>query len=214
MNKKLKIFVADDHPLLLEGLLYMLKKRENFIIVGQAADGQEALKKIRELNPDIAILDIQMPKLDGLEVSKIILKEKIQTKIIILTMFKDEELIKKVINLGIKGYVLKENAVNDIVNCIESVAEDKFFISPQVSDILLKLKQNEKKTDEDILTTSERKILDLIALEKSSKEIAEELYISVKTVENHRSNICKKLGITGNSALLKYALKTKSSVSK
>lgn len=214
MNTKLKIFVADDHPLLLEGLLYMLKSRENFLIVGQAADGKEALKKIRELNPDIAILDIQMPKLDGLEVSKIILKEKLGTKIIILTMFKDEELIKKVINLGIKGYVLKENAVNDIVNCIESVADGKFFISPQVSDILLKQKQNEKKTDEDILTTSERKILDLIALEKSSKEIADELFISVKTVENHRSNICKKLGITGNSALLKYALKTKSSGSK
>lgn len=214
MNTKIKIFVADDHPLLLEGLLFMLKNRENFLIVGQAADGQEALKKIRELNPDIAILDIQMPKLDGLEVSKIILKEKLQTKIIILTMFKDEELIKKVINLGIKGYVLKENAVNDIVNCIDRVAEDKFFISPQVSDILFKQKQNEKKTVEDILTISERKILDLIALEKSSKEIAEELYISVKTVENHRSNMCKKLGITGNSALLKYALKTKSSVRK
>ncbi len=209
MNKKLKILIADDHPLLLEGLFYMLNKREDFQIIGQAANGLEALKIVREIKPDIAILDIQMPKLDGFEVSKIIIQEKLPTKIIFLTMFKDVELIKKVIDLGIKGYVLKENAVNDIVNCIESVAEGKFFISPQVSDILLNQKEKKKKEEDDLLTPSEKKIIDLIALDKSSKEIAEELFVSVKTIENHRSNICKKLGITGNSALLKYALKNK-----
>ena len=209
MNKKLKILIADDHPLLLEGLFYMLNKREDFQIIGQAANGLEALKVVREIKPDIAILDIQMPKLDGFEVSKIIIQEKLPTKIIFLTMFKDVELIKKVIDLGIKGYVLKENAVNDIVNCIESVAEGKFFISPQVSDILLNQKEKKKKEEDDLLTPSEKKIIDLIALDKSSKEIAEELFVSVKTIENHRSNICKKLGITGNSALLKYALKNK-----
>ena len=148
-----------------------------------------------------------MPKLDGFDVAKIVLREKHTTKIIFLTMFKDPELIKKVVELGIKGFVLKENAINDIVNCIESVAGDKFFISPQVSDILFKQKDKKKKQEDDILTPSEQKIVNLIAHGKGSKEIAEELFVSIKTIENHRSNICKKLGITGNSALLKYALK-------
>lgn len=209
MNESLRIIVADDHPLLLEGLIFMLGKKENFKIVGQASNGVDALKLIRELKPDIAILDIQMPKLDGFEVSKIVFNENLPAKIIFLTMYKDEELINKVISLGVKGYVLKENAVNDIVTCIESVADDKFFISPQVSAIVLKQKTAKKKSEGELLTPSEKRIIDLIALDKNSKEIAEELFISVKTVENHRSNICKKLGITGNSALLKYALKNK-----
>ncbi|MDP1994774.1 MAG: response regulator transcription factor [Ignavibacteria bacterium] len=203
----MKIIIADDHPLLRQGLVFILNKNEDFKIVGQAADGQEALDLIRELKPDIAILDVQMPKLDGFDVAKIVLREKHATKIIFLTMFKDPELIKKVVELGIKGFVLKENAINDIVNCIESVAGDKFFISPQVSDILFKQKDKKKKQEDDILTPSEQKIVNLIAQGKGSKEIAEELFVSIKTIENHRSNICKKLGITGNSALLKYALK-------
>jgi len=207
MSDKLKIIIADDHPLLRQGLVFILNKNEDFKIVGQAADGQEALDLIRELKPDIAILDVQMPKLDGFDVAKIVLREKHTTKIIFLTMFKDPELIKKVVELGIKGFVLKENAINDIVNCIESVAGDKFFISPQVSDILFKQKDKKKKQEDDILTPSEQKIVNLIAHGKGSKEIAEELFVSIKTIENHRSNICKKLGITGNSALLKYALK-------
>ena len=209
MNKKIKVIVADDHPLLRQGLLFILNKNENFNIIGQASNGQEALDLIREHKPDIAILDIQMPKLDGFEVAKTVIKEKIEVEIIFLTMFKDAELIKKVIDLGIKGYVLKENAVNDIVNCVESVADGKFFISPQASDILLSQKKEKKKSENELLTPSEKRILILITQDKSSKEIAEELFLSVKTIENHRSNICKKLGITGNSALLKYALKNK-----
>jgi DNA-binding NarL/FixJ family response regulator len=207
MTDQIKVIIADDHPLLMQGLIYVLNKNESIKIIGEAEDGEKALTLIRNLKPDLAILDIQMPKIDGFEVAKTILKEKMLTKIIVLTMFKDEELINKVIELGIKGYVLKENAVIDILNCIKSVMDDKFFISPQASDIYIKQREKKKKNEDDALTPSEEKILNFIAASKSSKEIAEELFISVKTVENHRSNICKKLGITGNSALLKYALK-------
>lgn len=207
MGNKLKIIVADDHPLLNQGLLYVLSKKENYEIVGNANEGNSALELIRNLKPDIAILDVRMPNIDGFEIAKIAFKENIPTKIIFLTMFKEEEFVKKVIEFGVRGYVLKENAITDIVNCIEAVNEGKLFLSPQISEILLSA---DSINELDVLTTSEKNILDLIALEKSSKEIAEALSVSIKTVENHRSNICKKLKITGNSALLKYALQHKS----
>lgn len=208
MENKLKIIIADDHPLLKQGLLYVLSKKEDYEIVGNANEGNSALELIRNLKPDIAILDVRMPSIDGFEIAKIVFDEKIPTKIIFLTMFKEEEFVKKVIEFGVRGYVLKENAITDIVNCIEAVKEGKLFLSPQISEILLSV---DSKNELDILTTSEKNILDLIALEKSSKEIAEELSISLKTVENHRSHICKKLNVTGNSALLKYALQNKRS---
>ncbi|MEW6194311.1 MAG: response regulator transcription factor [Bacteroidota bacterium] len=207
MAEKLRIILADDHPLLIQGLAQVLSKKENLQIVGQAVDGESALGLIRNLKPDIAILDVQMPQPDGFEIAKIISREKLPTKIIFLTMFKEEAFIKKVIELGVKGYILKESAVTDIAKCIDAVAEDKFFLSPQVSNVLLSQSSKTKKQSENKLTPAETKILSLIGKGKSSKEIAGELFISIKTVENHRTNICKKLGITGNSALLKYALK-------
>ena len=206
MENKLKIIIADDHPLLKQGLLFVLSKKEHFEIVGQADEGNSALMLIRDLKPDIAILDVKMPNLGGLEIAKIVFHENLPTKIIFLTMFSEEEFVREVIELGVKGYVLKENAVMDIVNCVEAVADGKFFLSPQISAMLL---ENSSKNDLSPLTNSEKKILNLITDEKNSKQIADELFISIKTVENHRSNICKKLGITGNSALIKYALQTK-----
>lgn len=207
MTEQLKIILADDHPLLIQGLAQVLSKRDNLQIIGQAVDGGGALDLIRNLKPDIAILDVQMPKPDGFEIAKIVAGEKLSTKIIFLTMFKEEAFIKKVIELGVKGYILKESAVTDIVKCVDAVADDKFFLSPQVSNVLLNQSGKAKNLSTNKLTPSETNILSLIGKGKSSKEIADELFISIKTVENHRTNICKKLGITGNSALLKYALR-------
>ena len=204
MKNKVRIIIADDHPVLSEGLVSVLNKREGMEIIGLAIDGEEALNLIRKYKPDIAILDVQMPKPDGFEVAQIVISEKLPTKIIFLTMFKEEDFIKKAIDLGIKGYILKESAVIDIIKCIAAVENDKFFLSPQVSDVLLSY--TNKKENEEELTSSEKKILLLIGKGKGSKEIAEELSVSIKTVENHRSHICKKLGITGNSALLKYSM--------
>lgn len=213
MNKKLRIIIADDHPLFSQGVIQVLSTRKNLEVIGQAENGKAALELIRRELPDIAILDVQMPELDGFEVAKIVRNEKLSTKIIFLTMFNQESFIKKVFEIGVKGYILKDSAVTDILKCIDAVSEDNFYLSPQVSHFLLTMNVKEKPTTKDELTQSEKRILRLIGQGKSSKEIAEELFISIKTVENHRSNICKKLNITGNSALLKYALKLTSTLS-
>jgi DNA-binding NarL/FixJ family response regulator len=211
MSKKTKIVIADDHPILSQGVIQILSTREDLEIVGQAENGKAALDLIRRLSPDIAILDVQMPVMDGFEVAKIVKNEKLPTKIIFLTMFNEESFIKKVFEIGVKGYILKESAVIDIHKCIDSVLEDNFYISPQASHFLLSMNIKTKSAGKEELTQSEKRIIKLIGKGKSSKEIADELFISYKTVENHRSNICKKLGITGNSALLKYALSSTTS---
>ncbi|MDP3582979.1 MAG: response regulator transcription factor, partial [Ignavibacteria bacterium] len=193
--------------------IQVLSTRKNLEVIGQAENGKAALELIRRELPDIAILDVQMPEMDGFEVAKIVRNEKLSTKIIFLTMFNQETFIRKVFEIGVKGYILKDSAITDILKCIDAVSEDNFYLSPQVSHFLLTMNVKEKPTTKDELTQSEKRILKLIGQGKSSKEIAEELFISIKTVENHRSNICKKLNITGNSALLKYALKLTSTLS-
>lgn len=210
MNNKIRIIIADDHPILTQGVSQILSTKDNLEIIGQATDGKTALEIIRKDKPDLAILDVQMPVMDGFEVAKIVKQENLETKIIFLTMFNEEAFIKKVFEIGIKGYILKESAVIDILKCIDAVSQGNYYLSPQVSHFLLNMNSREKPVLKDELTPSEKNILSLIGKGKSSKEIAEELFISSKTVENHRSNICKKLGITGNSALLKYALRTTS----
>lgn len=205
MNKNIKIVIADDHPLLRQGLAQILSMHTHLKLVGEASNGMEAMTLVQSEKPDIIILDVQMPIMDGFEVAKIIQKDHLPTKIIFLTMFKEEEFIRNVFKLGIKGYILKESALLDIVNCIEAVMNDNYFLSPQVSHLILT--QPKVEEDKSGLTKTEREILKMIGKGKSSKEIAEELFNSQKTIENHRSNICKKLGITGNSALLKYALR-------
>lgn len=211
MNGKIKIIIADDHPLLRQGLISILSQQENIEILGEAADGATALRLIKELKPGIAVLDVQMPEPNGYKVAQIITSEQPQTKIIFLTMFNEEAFVKKAFNLGVRGYILKENAILDIAKCISAVAEGRTYLSPQVSELLLKKETKSVPTENEILTPSELKILKLIGEDKSSKEIADELFLSLKTVGNHRNNICKKLGITGNSALVKYALKQKQS---
>ena len=217
MNREIKLFIADDHPIFRDGLKSLIEKDARMKIVGEAGDGAETLAKLAQSGADIAILDIDMPNGDGFEVAQNIRAQNLSTEIIFLTMHKDEHFLNKALDLDVKGYLIKESAVTDIINCIKSVAEGKIFISPAISGLLLKrIKRAEKVKDTteylESLTATERRILTLIAEYKTSREIGDELFVSFRTVENHRANIARKLDLKGSHALIKFALENKSSL--
>lgn len=210
MDKQTKILLADDHALIRKGLRQVLAAEPDFHIM-EAENGEEALKLIREQNPHIAILDIEMPKMTGFDVAKRIHNEGISVNVVFLTMFKDEALFNNAMDIGVKGYVLKENTVSEILRCVKSVLEGKHYLSPEISDFLIRRNSKFTNTATDnlgihLLTPAERNILKLLATMKTSQKMAEELGISVKTVQNHRNNICNKLEISGAHALLKFAV--------
>jgi len=201
-----RVFNADDHPMLLKGIIDLIRNTEGLEWVGSAGDGREALAKIRNLNPDIAILDIEMPYMNGLEVAKTLIAEGCETGIILLTLFKEESFLRNAISTGVKGYLLKESSEKEILDCIESVSKGQIYVNPKLTHILLDSKAKEHQIF-DILSKQELNILKLIASHKTSAEIADMLFISPKTVGNHRSNITKKLELSGEqNSLLKWAL--------
>ncbi len=210
MANNIRVFIADDHPIFLAGLLSVIGRREDIEICGQAANGNDALAFIRALKPDVALLDIQMPGMDGIKVAEACLKENPAQKIILLTMFNDENLVRRAFNTGVMGFVLKENAVSQITFAIDAVAANGVYLSPQLTKVLAHRPEKKDSARDEMFTVSEKKILKLISEGKSSREIALALNVSGKTVENHRGNICKKLGITGSSSLLRYAMQNKS----
>ena len=208
--KAIKIFIADDHPLFLKGLKDTLAEETDFELMGSAINGQEALESIINLQPSIVTLDLDMPLMNGIEVAKILLKEHQNIKIIILSMHKDPDIIRAAMALGIHGYVFKDDAVNDLVSAIRAINEGKNYISVDTVRKPFFTKDTHELIGD--LTKMEKVILREIALQKTTKQIADELFISNKTVENHRTNICRKLNLTGNNSLLKFAIKASESL--
>lgn len=211
----MKIFIADDHPIFRQGLLQIIEGDPELEIVGESGDGEEALQLIRSLCPDIAVLDISMPGMSGLEIVSEVQKESLKVEFIILTMFDDEEYFDEAMDYGVKGYLLKENAGSDLLSCLKSVAQGKYYVSPSISDYLLNRNARVKELNKSTpalsgLTQMEKKVLRLIADNKTSKEVAAELFISYRTVQNHRTNICNKLDLKGHHRLLQFALENKS----
>ena len=212
---KKRIVIADDHPILREGLVRIIERDNAFDIVAQTGDGKEALRLIQELRPDIAVLDIAMPSMSGLDVAGAAYEQRLPVEFIILTMFKEEEYFKAALDLGVKGYVLKDGIATELLGSLHAVADGKYYISPGISALLVDLKskrQSLAKTMPAIndLTQAERNILRLLSGNRTSQEIADALCIAVRTVENHRTNICKKLGIKGYNKLLQFAIENKS----
>lgn len=197
------IITADDHPLLLKGLNDLLLEK-NFNLIGSANDGQEAYNLIIEKKPDIAILDIQMPFMSGIEIARMCREEAPETRVIFITLYKEKELYDQAQHLNIHGYILKEFALEEIETCLVQVAQGEHYYSPKIQKLL---GVSSGKNDVlETLTPSERKILRLIATDKTNKEIASLLFISYRTVEKHRSNMIMKLQLEHKTnSLLSWA---------
>ena len=208
---KIKVLVADDHTILRQGIKALLDNQEGIEVIGEAKDGREALAIIEETLPDVILMDIAMPGLNGLEATRRIKKKFPRMKVLVLTMYTNEEYIFQILNAGANGYLVKETAFQDLISAIKAVYKNEAFMSPSISKKVInsyikRAQDDEEKTCE-ILTTREREILQLIAEGHSSKKIAELLFISPKTVETHRTHIMDKLNIHNRTGLIKYAIR-------
>ena len=211
MGEEIKILIADDHPIFRRGLRMVIESDSALKVVAEVDNGADALSRIEELEPDVAVLDVNMPQADGLTVAKTIQEKHLPTVPVFLTMHADEAIFNAAINADVKGFVIKDGAANDIINCIKSVAAGQSFFSSALSQFLLN-RRNGDKSPLEKLTTSERRVLSLIADGKATKEIADELFVSPRTVEHHRAHIVGKLDLKGKNALLTFALTNKDKI--
>lgn len=217
-NTEIRVVIADDHPIFREGLKKVITRDPQLQVVGEAGDGDEAVRRITELRPEVAVLDLNMPGQDGFAVMRAIRDAGLPVKVIFLTMHNSEALFHEALDLGAAGYVLKDGAIAEIVGAVRSVAAGRNYISPELSTYLLNRGRRadspaKKKTTPKDLTLAERRVLKLIAEDKTSKEIAAELFISIRTVEHHRAHICEKLELSGFNSLVKFAIAHKSELS-
>jgi DNA-binding NarL/FixJ family response regulator len=215
LDDTISILIADDHPLMRKGLRLSVEEDPGLKVVGEASDGEAALSLITKLRPNVALLDIEMPKLDGLGVAREIVKRGLKTEIIFLTLHSNQDLFRSAMDLGCKGYILKDSAVQEVVAGIHAVASGRPYISSAITaDLLHSRNQPEPQASHPLtgnLTPTELRIMRLIVQGKTSKEIGAELSIHYRTVENHRTSMCRKLELEGEgaNALLRFALQNK-----
>ena len=206
----LRILLADDHPLVRRGIRTLLGAPSGWQVCGEAANGREALEKVTELKPDILILDLNMPELNGLEVTRRVRKILPQVEILVLTVQDSEQVMRQVLQAGARGYMLKSDAGNELVTAVEAVRRHQLFLSSQVSRMLRPssaLSSKDEVSLKEPLSPRERQVLQLLAEGKSTKEIATALEITVKTAETHRSNIMRKLDLHHVTELIRYAIR-------
>ncbi len=212
MPDKMMVLLVEDHAIVRQGLRRLLEER-GLVVAGEASDGRQAVKMARELDPDIVIMDITLPRLGGIEATRKIRKMNPGTKVIMLTIHDEESFIYKSLDAGANGYMVKDKATDDLLDAIDTVMRGEVYLSPNFSPKVLdsyrKLSKSGRKSIDDFsrLTNREREILQLIAEGYTSKEIANMLFISVKTVENHRANIMNKLDIHETAGLVRYAIR-------
>ena len=212
---QVNLLIVDDHPVFRRGLREIIEEHPHFKVSAEAGDGESGLRLAQEHHPDIALVDIDMPKQSGFDMARALRKMNSPVKVVFLTMYKDEDIFNTALDLGAKAYVLKENAADDIVGALEKVSQGEIFLCQAVSEIGKRRSDAVRalllsKPQLDRLTPTERRILKLIAEDRTTKEIAEILKISFKTVDNHRLSICHKLNIHGSHSLLKFAFDHKS----
>lgn len=210
----IKIFIADDHPIFRSGLRQLIETAPRMTVIGEAKDGAEAIERLLASPADIALLDIDMPKADGFEVLTTLRQKGVSLQFVFLTMHKDEQFLNAALDLGVKGFLVKDSAAEEVLDCLNAVVNGEEFISPQLTSFLLKrLRQARENPPQpsllDQLTPTERRVLKRVAAYKTNKEIAAELCMGIRTVEQHRLNISEKLNLHGRHALMKFATENK-----
>lgn len=209
--REVQILLVDDHAIVRQGLRALLQSESNFKIVGEAGNGLEAMDLVKKLKPDVVLLDVMMPNLNGLEVARQISKQSNFTKIIILSMYDDEGFVLEALDNGAAGYVLKDSNSSDLINAINEVIAGRRYLSAPLSDRAISAYQNFAKSGHfekyDTLTTREREVLQLTVEGFTNSEVATKLGISVRTAETHRSNLMNKLDIHSQADLIRYAIK-------
>ena len=207
MSDPIRIVLADDHPIFRRGLREVLEAEKDFRVVAECVDGEEALAAIERERPAVVLLDVDMPKQDGFAVVRALRERNLDTTIVLLTMHGRDDLLRAAFGLGVRGYVVKDGAVLDVVHAIREVVEGRPFISSSLSATLLTAEGVDSGLPAEVqkLTPAEMRVLRLIADFKSSKEIAEELGVHYRTVENHRTSMAGKLGLVGSHALSRFA---------
>lgn len=209
-GKKVRVLMADDHTMFREGVRLLLETRGGFEVVGEAATGKEAVELARSLRPDVIVMDIGMPGMNGLDATRLIQADNPSSRVLILTMHDTDEYFFSALDAGASGYVLKEAASNDLVNAIESVSRGGMFLYPSlatklVEEYLRRVGSGEERSSYDALTPRERQVLQLIGDGRTNQEIAEKLGLSVHTVQTHRVHIMNKLGLHNRAQLVSYA---------
>jgi DNA-binding NarL/FixJ family response regulator len=212
--KPLRILVADDHDLMRRGIKTLLQTHVGWEICGEAQTGREAVSRTEELKPDIVVLDISMPDLNGIEAARRIRKASPETEVLILSLHFSDQLIREIVEAGVRGYIVKSDSDRDLIVAVETLAKHKPFFTPRATEVILSNFNNTggnrvevPETVQDRLTSREREIVQLLAEGKSSKEVANSLNISVKTAETHRANIMRKLQLHTVSELVRYAVR-------
>jgi two-component system, NarL family, response regulator NreC len=210
--KKLRILLADDHIVMRTGLRALLERQPNLEVVGESENGRETVVLANSLGPDVVVMDVAMPVLNGIEATKTIVTQRPATAVVILSMHADESYVMRALKAGARGYLLKDSAAADLISAIQAVSQNKSFFSPKVSHILAEdyvrvLKQKGAVDSYDLLTGREREILQLLAEGKANKEVATALNISPYTVETHRRHILEKLNLHNPAELILYAVR-------
>jgi two-component system, NarL family, response regulator NreC len=210
--RKIRILLADDHQLMRSGVRLMLEREADLAVVGEASDGREAVSMAKTLKPEVVVMDIGMPNLNGIEAAHQMTQDNPQLAVVMVSMHSDESYVLRALKAGARGYLLKDSAEADLIKAVHAVGSGKSFFSPVVSKMLLddyvrKLKRSGTEDAYDLLTPREREILQLIAEGKSNKDIANLLDLSVYTIESHRSNLMEKLNVRGLPELILYAVR-------
>jgi len=201
-----RILLADDHPMFRQGLKALLE-REGFQVVAEASDGHEAVRLARQLNPTIAVLDIGMPLLNGIDAARQIMKQNVGIQVVLLTMYEEEAYVLEALRAGIRGYVLKAQAANDLLGAIREIQRGSVYLSPGISKTVVDAYVGKSELPVDPLTDRERQVLQLVAEGKTTKEVAEVLGLSAKTADSHRTRIMQKLEIHETAGLVRYAVR-------